>query len=70
MVVLVEESEILLHVGLRMTNNCCMGGANLGRLQAKLDGKLSYHAHVDQRLPYDTLHLDDASLSSMYLELM
>jgi hypothetical protein len=24
-----------------------------------------YRAHVDQRLPYDTLHLHDASMSSM-----
>jgi hypothetical protein len=66
----VGESKILLHIDLRMTNNRRMDGANLGRLQAMLDGKSSYHAHVDQWLPYGTLQLDDASMSSMYFELM
>jgi hypothetical protein len=66
----VGESKIPLHVGFRMANNRRMDGANLGRLQGKLDGKSSYRAHVDQWLLYDTLHLDDASMSSMYLELM
>jgi hypothetical protein len=41
-----------------------------GQLQGKLVGTSSYRAHVDQRLPYDKLNLDDASMSSMYLELM
>jgi hypothetical protein len=66
----VGESKILLHVGLRMTNNYRMNMVNLGRLQGKLDGKSSYHAHIDQLLPYGKLHLDDASMSCMYFELM
>jgi hypothetical protein len=66
----VGESEILLHVDLWMANNRHMDGINLGQLQGKLDVKSSYHAHVDQWLPYGTLHMDDASMSSMYLELM
>jgi hypothetical protein len=64
------ESRILLHVGLRMANNRHMDGANLEWLQGKFDGKLSYRAHVDQWLSYGTLHLDDVSMSSIYLELM
>jgi hypothetical protein len=43
-----------------------MDETNLERLQGKLDGKSSYHAHVGQRLPYGKLHLDDASMSYMY----
>jgi hypothetical protein len=66
----VRESEILLHVGLRMANNRRMDGANLGWLQGKLDDKSSYRTHVDQWLPYGTLHLNDVSMSSMYLEFM
>jgi hypothetical protein len=52
-----------------MTINHRMDGAN-GRLQDKLDGKSSYRGHVSQRLPYDKIHLDDASMSCMYFELM
>jgi hypothetical protein len=66
----VEEYEILLHIGLRTTNNRRMDGANLGQLQDKIDGKSPYRAHVGQRLPYGKLHLDDASMSCMYFELM
>jgi hypothetical protein len=47
-----------------------MDGVNLGGLQGKLIGKSPYHPHVNQQLPYGTLHLDDDSMSSMYLELM
>jgi hypothetical protein len=53
-----------------MANNCLIDGANLGGLQGKLVGKSVYHAHIDQQLPYDTLHLDDASMSYIYFELM
>jgi hypothetical protein len=66
----VGEPRILLHFGLQMVNNCRMDRTKLGRLQDKLDGKSPYHAHVDQRLTYDIPHLDDASMISMYLELM
>jgi hypothetical protein len=66
----VGEFKILLHVGLRMTNNRHMNGANIGQLQDKLDDKSSYRAHVGQRLPYDKFHLNDASMSCMYFELM
>jgi hypothetical protein len=47
-----------------------MDGANLGQLQDKLDDKSPYRAHVGQRLPYGKLHLDDASMSCIYFELM
>jgi hypothetical protein len=47
-----------------------MDEANLGRLQDKLDGKSTYHTHIGQRLPYDTLYLDDDSMSSIYFEFM
>jgi hypothetical protein len=66
----VGESRVLFHVGVRMANNYRMDEANLGGLQGKLVGKSSYRANVIQRLPYGTLHLDDASISSMYFELM
>jgi hypothetical protein len=66
----VRESGLILHVDVRMTNNCCMDRANLEGLQCKLVDKSSYHTHVDQWLLYDTLYLDDASMSSMHLELM
>jgi hypothetical protein len=63
----VRESGILLHVDLRMANNCRMDMPILERLQGKLDGTSTYHAHVDQRLPYGILHLHDASMGSMYV---
>jgi hypothetical protein len=53
-----------------MANNHRMDKANLGFLQGKLDGKSSYRVDVSQRLPYDKLHLNDASMSYMYFELM
>jgi hypothetical protein len=66
----VRESRIILHVGLRMAIDRRMDGANVRRLQGKVDGKSSYRAHVDQQLPYGKFHLDDASMSCMYFELM
>jgi hypothetical protein len=53
-----------------MAINRRMDEANVGRLQGKLDGKSSYRAHVGQRLLYGKFHLDDASMSCMYFELM
>jgi hypothetical protein len=50
--------------------NYSMDGTKLGGLQGKPVGKSSYRANVNQQLSYDTLHLNDASVSSMYLELM
>jgi hypothetical protein len=64
------ESKILLHVDFQIVNNCRMDRTNLRQLQGKLDDKSAYRAHVSQRLPYDTLHLDDVSISSIYFELM
>jgi hypothetical protein len=61
----VRESRILLHVGHQMANNCRMDRSVLRWLQGKLDGTSTYHAHVDQRFPYDTLHVRDASMTSM-----
>jgi hypothetical protein len=66
----VGEFKIILHIGLQMANNHRMDGANLGRLQSKLDGKSSYRAHVDQQLQYGKFHLDDGSMNYMYFKLM
>jgi hypothetical protein len=66
----VGESGVLFHVGVRMTNNYSIDGVKLGGLYGMLVGKSSYRANVNHRLPYGILYLDDASLSSMYLELM
>jgi hypothetical protein len=66
----VREPGLLFYIGAQMAHNCRIDRAKLGGLQGKLVVKSSYRAHVDQRLPYDTLHLDDASMSYIYLELM
>jgi hypothetical protein len=61
----VGESKFLYYVGSTMTNNWRMDGTNMGRVQWLIVGYAEDNTLVDYWAPYDSLHLNDASLSNL-----